>query len=77
MNIDRSEIITHEKAHSLTVSGILRRTNLNNKEQDFCFSLDVIGEERYLTGAVCRPTKAELEQVEVLFSREPIIWSDR
>jgi hypothetical protein len=75
--IPPSEITTHEKANSLTVSGVVRRKNQKTKKDDFCFGLMVIGEENYLTGAVCRRTDAELEPLKALFSKQSVIWSGR
>jgi hypothetical protein len=72
-----SEITKHERANSLAVSGIVHRKNQETQREDFCFSLDVIGEEKYLTGAVCRPTKAELEPLRALFSKQSIVWAER
>lgn len=72
-----SEITKHERANSLAVSGIVHRKNQETQREDFCFSLDVISEEKYLTGAVCRPTKTELEPLRALFSKQSIIWAER
>jgi len=72
-----TEITTHEKADSLAVSGLVRRKIENTKKEDFCFSLAVIGEEKYLTGAVCRSTNAELEPLKILFSKQSVIWQEK
>lgn len=72
-----TEITRHERADSLAVSGLVRRKIENTKKEDFCFSLAVIGEEKYLTGAVCRPTNAELEPLRRLFSKQSVVWYEK
>jgi hypothetical protein len=76
ITIERANIAIHESERSLALSGLFGRRIQNTQKSDFCFSLDVIGEDKYLTGAVCRSTKGELESVERLFSKEIVIWSE-
>jgi hypothetical protein len=77
VSIEKDDMATHESKHSMSLSGVLRRRSRDASKQDFCFSLDVIGEEKYLSGAVCRSRKQELEPMKVLFSKSPVILSER
>jgi hypothetical protein len=73
IDIARADMTTHEKAGSVGVSGILKRKIQNSRQEDFCFAVVVIGADKYLAGAVCRPKKSTLEPFAALFSKEPII----
>jgi hypothetical protein len=75
VKIEKSGIAVHQNQRSLALSAILRRTIQNSKKQDFCFNVDIIGEKKYLTGAVCRPAKSELEAIDKLFREKLVISS--
>jgi hypothetical protein len=75
IKIEEAGIAVQEEKRSLALSAIFRRTNQNTKKQDFCFDVDVIGEKKYLTGAVCRPLKSELELIDQLFRKRQVVLS--
>jgi hypothetical protein len=77
IDIKKSDIVTQENERSLAVFGIVGHRILNTKEQDFCFSLVVIGEDKYLTAAVCRPAKDTLGALVALFTQQPVITFDK
>lgn len=77
IEVEQGGIAVHEGKSSLALSAIFRRKPQTANAQDFCFSIDVIGGEKYLSGAVCRPMMSELEALDRLFRKESVISSGR
>jgi hypothetical protein len=71
--IEPDGIAVHENKDVLALSAVLRRKNKGAEKQDFCFSVDVIAEKKYVSGAVCRPEKSELQPIDKLFREKPVI----
>lgn len=73
IKIEKDEISKFETPDGVTVSGILMRENQQARKRDYCFSVLVIGKEKYATGGVCRIERAQLEKIRDMFSRKPTI----
>jgi len=71
----RHEIAVREGEVSLMLSGIVKRQIQKSKRHDFCFRLSVIGKKKYLTGATCRQTKSELNNIDEIFRSKQVIFS--
>jgi hypothetical protein len=74
IEIQQGGIAVNESKNSLTLSAVLRRKTQTAKKQDFCFSIDVIAEEKHMSGAVCRSVKSELGPIDELFRGKPVIF---
>jgi hypothetical protein len=66
-------ILIRESDASLSVSAILRRVRRDSEKPDFCFNINVIGAQKFLSGATCRPKMQELEKLDTIFRDGNII----